>query len=846
MRMSTLAQRPPEGVASSVINYLHLDFRSGTYMMADQIRPLDEILTNYDPGMIDSENGYASFNPTRADHNPHATSALLSLLRPAVNNGCTIIIDWVSNDTTTYTPLMLMADRVPINGAERQIEMSRDTDGGNGLIALMRYHDELQRVVTDDLLEAGRNRVAMNLNTVFGNVRSNGGSINGNPADPIPATGNASMPSVQDAVFFGPVWNGDDEYNGLDGYILSITIRRPVPYHELPNYSIPVDWDGGAPAVWKPPTVTGEPSVGDILVVNPGLWVGQPTFTYRWLRDGDPIDGATLTTYEIVPDDLGTVLSVEEIATNDQGSTTYEVTMPAPVSTAAAVRYTLYSPGADMLITNEKNTVSDRSPSGYPDHPERASAALANRGYRTGKHYLEWHVHGLNYSSGMVSNFVGLANSDFNLGLVSTSNPDWRNDPHAIDKVIAWTSGYPNFVSGNVPGQLNFNNNVLADVHPWWEPSDSPTTPISQVLQMAVEFVDGTDEVKLWVRGQLVDGSGLSDWNGTPSANPATGSGAISVTIGGGLLRPIVRMISSGPSSSNPASISTFFKAEDMLGPIPSGFSAWSEEVTGPTPSNEQARRIIQAMYRGLAPNVSRKAAINDLLTTIGSTILGKIERLYVIGAQDVLASQLDWKTIRRLEPSVNVEGGSPTFTVDRGTAGTGIDYQHTYALHTTEGSTLVTQNSAHTAIWSLTDTAHPTANQAAYEFGARFNNIARAPASGGGGVRVHVNNNTADTFTDVAFKGYTCWSRDNSANALLFKGNSGGSTVTQAKTITRVSQALNSSGAEIHTVQNRSMPGVNQLFAAHRGAALTQAEVQTIYGALRTYAVAIGIDPDA
>lgn len=60
------------------------------------------------------------------------------------------------------------------------------------------------------------------------------------------------------------------------------------------------------------PTLTGTARLGEPVSVDPGTWEPDGvTFSYRWLRDGTPLTGATGATYRPVLADLGTALSVE-------------------------------------------------------------------------------------------------------------------------------------------------------------------------------------------------------------------------------------------------------------------------------------------------------------------------------------------------------------------------------------------------------------------------------------------------------------------------------------------------------------------------------------------------------
>jgi hypothetical protein len=60
------------------------------------------------------------------------------------------------------------------------------------------------------------------------------------------------------------------------------------------------------------PTLDGIEEVGNTLRVSPGEWSPTPTsFEYQWLRDSEPIEGATAATYTLVGEDAETAISAE-------------------------------------------------------------------------------------------------------------------------------------------------------------------------------------------------------------------------------------------------------------------------------------------------------------------------------------------------------------------------------------------------------------------------------------------------------------------------------------------------------------------------------------------------------
>ncbi len=71
---------------------------------------------------------------------------------------------------------------------------------------------------------------------------------------------------------------------------------------------------GDALVAIHPPTIRGSAAVGQGLTVAPGTWPGNPQLSYQWLRKGDPIAGATGSTYYVAADDAARTISVVETA----------------------------------------------------------------------------------------------------------------------------------------------------------------------------------------------------------------------------------------------------------------------------------------------------------------------------------------------------------------------------------------------------------------------------------------------------------------------------------------------------------------------------------------------------
>ena len=62
------------------------------------------------------------------------------------------------------------------------------------------------------------------------------------------------------------------------------------------------------------PTISGSPEVGKTLEAEPGAWPDASSIAYSWLRDGQPISGATSKSLTLVQADLGRRISLKVTA----------------------------------------------------------------------------------------------------------------------------------------------------------------------------------------------------------------------------------------------------------------------------------------------------------------------------------------------------------------------------------------------------------------------------------------------------------------------------------------------------------------------------------------------------
>lgn len=85
------------------------------------------------------------------------------------------------------------------------------------------------------------------------------------------------------------------------------------------------------------PAITGDAVVGGALAASQGTWSADGlTFAYQWLRDGEPIEGATAAEYTPVVADLGKAVSVKVTATKSGSTPGTATSDPVTVEKGAA------------------------------------------------------------------------------------------------------------------------------------------------------------------------------------------------------------------------------------------------------------------------------------------------------------------------------------------------------------------------------------------------------------------------------------------------------------------------------------------------------------------------------
>jgi hypothetical protein len=88
----------------------------------------------------------------------------------------------------------------------------------------------------------------------------------------------------------------------------------------------------GTPTSTEVPVIGGDPVPGVELTCTEGSWTGSPTsYAHAWLRDGDPIGGATTSSYVVSAEDVGAELSCVVTATNAAGESAPAGSVPVVV-----------------------------------------------------------------------------------------------------------------------------------------------------------------------------------------------------------------------------------------------------------------------------------------------------------------------------------------------------------------------------------------------------------------------------------------------------------------------------------------------------------------------------------
>ncbi|MEN8708275.1 MAG: Ig-like domain repeat protein [Nocardioides marinisabuli] len=291
--------------------------------------------------------------PSSASASEHRAFGLLEILSPAAILGA---LDGTAQPGTLLglqRPSWGFPDLTGLLTVTESVQWLRDgkpIDGATGdsyLPTLADAGSNLQAVVTGKVLGL------LPVDAVTGVVRvlvpGGGGGGGGSTTDPLEATqlprltgipGVGSLLQVLDPVWSLPgvsttyQWFADDaaipgatgqtfvpglEQAGTTIYVQVTGVLAGLPLVSVLTNHLPIP---AAPAeelgATSQPTVSGTPKVGKVLTVSDPAWnTDGVAHGYQWLRDGAPVEGATLAAYQLTPADLGHAVSATVTGTKE-------------------------------------------------------------------------------------------------------------------------------------------------------------------------------------------------------------------------------------------------------------------------------------------------------------------------------------------------------------------------------------------------------------------------------------------------------------------------------------------------------------------------------------------------
>ena len=118
------------------------------------------------------------------------------------------------------------------------------------------------------------------------------------------------------------------------GHLLSVrvvAVQDGAPVGEATSDAATVL--GEAPVATSPPVITGDSHVGGVLQASAGTW-SRPdlSFSYQWLRDGEPIADARASSYTVTGQDWCRDLAVVVTATEEGHADGVAVSSPIRIS----------------------------------------------------------------------------------------------------------------------------------------------------------------------------------------------------------------------------------------------------------------------------------------------------------------------------------------------------------------------------------------------------------------------------------------------------------------------------------------------------------------------------------
>lgn len=244
-----------------------------------------------------------------------AANAVTTAKEVQGTSGAIATVRTLWHEQTLYVLAEVADPVVDVSGSDPWVQDSVElyVDAGNAKNGSYRYDDTQIRINADNAVSFGtgdetfqRNRVQSSATRVEGGY-------------------------VVEAAISLLEYGGPGTFHGLDFQVNDATdgTRTAIRNWADPTgagYQSTARWGVGqllpevvvptAPVNLTPPTIDGDPLVGERLTANPGTWDTEGlTFTYRWQTDGVDIPGANKAEYKVKKKDAGSVLTVIVTAT---------------------------------------------------------------------------------------------------------------------------------------------------------------------------------------------------------------------------------------------------------------------------------------------------------------------------------------------------------------------------------------------------------------------------------------------------------------------------------------------------------------------------------------------------
>lgn len=303
------------------------------------------------------------------------------------------------------------------------------------------------------------------------------------------------------------------------------------------------------PAVWSeaatpvpgntvaPSLSPSNPRVGDTVTVDVGTWTNSPTvYNKQITRDGVDISGATNLTYVVQAGDLGKALRVRVVAVGAGGSSQPVTSLPTSAVTAAVAE------GEDFTWTGERYSGGGHEADSFPgDGPTIVAigqaCALTGTGIINDIYFELKNNSGNSSGSGSFFGFqeYPAVNDNPNVFFYTSLGFSWYIGSGNINLK---DSRFDGSVDGNVPFPTPGNVARICF---------KPTTR------------------KLWIANET------GDWNGDPTANPATGAGGFTLDAN---TNPFFLKMTNDGSFADTDSLTIKARASTWKYSAPSGFTA--------------------------------------------------------------------------------------------------------------------------------------------------------------------------------------------------------------------------------------------------------------------------------